>query len=164
MRGFVFLAVGTVVVLAQLVLRSFPFSGPAPAVAPVPLLARSHHLLPRQGVCSSDQVVCSFGGCCPGNTTCVIVSDEEACCPVGSNCGQSSSVSSESPATSTSSHEATTSSQPATTSSSAAKATTTSTTSSDQGACQSGYLACTDGSGGCCPSGSQVSSIQSNMI
>jgi len=156
MRGFVFLAVGTVVVQAQLVLRSFPFSGPAPAVAPVPLVARSHHLLPRQGVCSSDQVVCSFGGCCPGNTTCVIVSDQEGCCPVGSNCGQSSSVSSEPPATSTSSHEATTSS-------SAAKATTTSTTSSDQGACQSGYLACTDGTGGCCPSGSQVLSIQSDM-
>jgi hypothetical protein len=115
--------------------------------SPLPAIGTLYerNLLPRQQSCSSDQVSCSFGGCCPGNTTCIIVSNAPACCAVGANCGQQTSASAFLPSTS----DATTETPPATSSAPA-------TPSASQGTCGSGFTTCTDGTGGCCPAGSQV--------
>jgi hypothetical protein len=168
-------------------------------------------LLKRQSACSSNEVTCSFGGCCPSGTTCEMINNSAGCCPVGSNCGQASS----SAAASASATQAQTQacatgsylcpdnsaccatgtlcvrddqgntgccpvgqtcsgttlgfSQGASTTNTAAGTTSASPTTSSaqtslspsqsagaQGNCQSGFIACTDGSGGCCPSGTQV--------
>src|SRR5579859_4864326 len=140
-------------------------------------------LIARQNSCLQDQVTCSFGGCCPQNTTCVVVGDTTGCCPEGSNCGGGSLVCSKGtfmcsdnsvccdigstcvnttngtrccpsgqpclgtlPGTASSSSTLSASTTPSST------PTTTARVSQSSGGCQSGYLSCTDGTGGCCPS------------
>lgn len=109
--------------------------------------AFKRHIVVRQTSCSSDQVSCSFGGCCDKNSTCVVVNNIGGCCPIGVNCGQSSGSSSSQKAGTTTNAVATTSQ--------AAVA----TTSAAQNGCASGFISCNDGTGGCCPAGSQVSSL-----
>lgn len=104
------------------------------------------HIMARQGTCPSDQVTCSFGGCCDKNSTCVVVNSIGGCCPIGVNCGQSSG--------STSSKKVNTATAAAATTSQAAPATTSAPPA--QNGCASGFISCNDGTGGCCPSGSQV--------
>lgn len=90
------------------------------------------YLLPRQVSCGKDQSACSFGGCCPANTTCTIVNNVDGCCPLGFNCGTTSSTVAEAPSSTQEVVEITT---PAT---SAVQETT----------CEAGFVSC--GNGGCC--------------
>ncbi len=107
------------------------------------------HILARQGTCTNDQVTCTFGGCCDKNSTCVVINSVGGCCPIGVNCGQSSGSSSQKGNTATKATAAATTSQ--------AAAATTSVPPAQNG-CASGFISCNDGTGGCCPAGSQVSS------
>jgi hypothetical protein len=177
------------VVQADYVLRSLP------------IFAR--HLVPRQATCDAGQTLCSFGGCCPGNTTCAVINNTPGCCPAGQNCGQQQnsnlvcdsgsflcsddSVCCENGSTCVSNKGTTgccpkgqkcagttltankntptptpsaTTAAPTTTSA-APKATTTSQSTGQQNGCQAGFLSCNDGTGGCCPSNSQVQWLSS---
>jgi hypothetical protein len=90
-------------------------------------------LMPRQPSCSNGQSTCSFGGCCPANTTCTIVNNVEGCCPFGVDCGKASSSATESPTTSPGG---------------VVEVTTSATSSSPETACAAGFVSC--GNGGCC--------------
>jgi len=82
----------------------------------------------------------------------MVINNVAGCCPVGVNCGG------EAPSSSTKGSPATvTENAAAPTTTSAAAQTASSAAAPAQGGCSTGFISCTDGTGGCCPSGSQVS-------
>lgn len=76
----------------------------------------------------------------------MVINNIAGCCPIGASCGGSSSVLSQKATTAAATKAAATTSRGAQTSA-AAQA---------QNGCASGFISCNDGTGGCCPSGSQV--------
>jgi hypothetical protein len=167
----------------------------------LPIFVR--HLVPRQASCDAGQTLCSFGGCCPGNTTCAMINKVPGCCPLGQNCGQQNnnlvcdsgsflcsdnSVCCENGSTCVKNkgstgccakgHQCagttltankdtptpTPTKPPATTSAAPKQTSTSSQPAGQQSGCQAGFLSCNDGTGGCCPSNSQVPRQNSMLI
>jgi hypothetical protein len=107
------------------------------------------HIMARQGTCATDQNLCTFGGCCDKNATCMVINNVGGCCPIGVNCGGSSTSTAQKGSTPSASKIAATTTK-------AAQATSPAPA---QNGCAAGFISCNDGTGGCCPSGSQVPGI-----
>lgn len=119
---------------------------------------------------SNQNVACATGtylcpvvssGCCPVGTLCVQDSSGNiSCCASGETCAGTTLGLSQGGTTATGASQQVSTTQKASASNTTPQTSATPSQSAGvQGSCQSGLVACTDGSGGCCPSGTQVQNI-----